>query len=192
MRRIGTAALALLLLGAPRVVAAQAVEPGAQASLEASLDGSEVLGSAVGFVGMAGLLSLDGHFGFGAAGSLMLGSITVESAGAGSDLDLRLAYGGMLLQMVLAGSRDRSLALRTLVGAGNAKIKDTVYGLEIGADNFGVVEPQLVGTTSLAGPLRLGAGVGYRYVFGVEDLPGVVAADLRSFSARMRLEVRTR
>jgi hypothetical protein len=158
--------------------------------LEASLAGSTVLESAA-FLGMAGLLSLDGRFTFGAGGSLMLGPTTVESDGAGSDLDLRLAYGGLVLQVNLVGSRDRYLALRALVGAGNAKIEDTVYGLEIGADNFGVVEPEVVGMISLAGPLQLGLGVGYRCVFGVDDLPGVGASDLRGPSAKVRVSIHT-
>ncbi|HSG07289.1 MAG TPA: hypothetical protein VLA36_02960 [Longimicrobiales bacterium] len=191
MRRIGLFALALLLLEGPRAVAAQAAQPRAHASLEASLAGSSVLESTVGFLGMAGLLSLDGRFSFGAGGSLMLGPTTVESDGAGSDLDLRLAYGGVLLQLKLVGSTDRYLALRALVGAGNAKIEDTVYGLEIGADNFGVVEPEVVGMIPLAGPLGLGLGVGYRGVFGVDDVPGVGPSDLAGPSAKVRVSIRT-
>lgn len=191
MRRIGLSALALLLLGGPRAVAAQATQPRAHASLEASLAGSTVLESATAFLGMAGLLSLDGRFAFGAGGSLMLGATTVESDGAGSDLDLRLAYGGVLLQLNLVGSGDRYLALRALAGAGNAKLEDTVYGLEIGADNFGVVEPEAVGMVSLAGPLQLGFGVGYRHVFAVDDLASLVSADLKGPFAKVRVSIRT-
>jgi hypothetical protein len=191
MRSTGLPVLALFLVGSPGVLAAQASETRADASLEASLARTTVQGSGSNFAGAAGLITLDGTFAFGAAGWLMMGSSTVEGDGAGSDLALSVGYGGLLLQATLAGSPDRNLALRALVGAGNAKIKLPVVGSEIAADNFGVLEPEVLGTVTLAGPLQLGLGAAYRHVFGVEDLPNVAAGDLRGFSARVRLSIRT-
>jgi hypothetical protein len=191
MRRTGPSALALLLLGAPPALVAQTSEPRAHASFEASLIETTVLESAATFAGAAGLMSLDGRFAFGAGAVLMLGSSTAEGDGTGSDLDLRLAYGGLLLQMTLAGSAERYLGLRTMIGAGNAKLDRLDVGSEVAADNFGVLEPEVVGAISVAGPLHVGLGAGYRHVFGVDDLPNVVPGDLRGFSARVRLSIRT-
>jgi hypothetical protein len=192
MRRTGLPALALLILGAPQAVAAQTADRRAQASFEVSLAESTVLDAGSTLLGAAGLLSLGGRFAFGAAGALMLGSATVESSGAGSDLDLRMGYGGVLFHVTLVGSGDRYVALRGLIGAGNAKINEPVVGFEIGAENFGVIEPELVGALTLAGPLQVGLGAGYRHVFGVNDLPGIAPADLEGFSAAARLSVRIR
>jgi len=192
MRPTGLPALALVVLGVPHAVVAQLPEPRTQASVEASLIVSTVRESVTTFAGLAGLLSLDGRFAFGAGGGLMLGSATVDGEGPGSDLDLRMAYAGLLVHLTLFGSPDRYVALRTLVGAGSAKIELPVVGSEIAADNFGVLVPEIVGSVPLAGPLQMGLGAGYRHVFGVDDLPNVAPGDLEGFSARIRLSVRTR
>lgn len=190
MRRTGLPALALLLLGAPQAVAAQTTDSRAHASFEASLAGTTVLDAGSTLLGGAGLLTLGGRLAFGASGALMLNSSTLESSG--SDLEFRMAYGGVLLQFTLAGSEDRYVAIRGLIGAGNAKIKEPVAGFEVGADNFGVLAPEVAGALTLVGPLQIGLGVGYRHVFGVNDLPGVAPADLKGFSAGVRLSARIR
>lgn len=177
------------LLGAPRSVSGQAAERQAHASLEVSLAATSVRESATTLAGAVGLLDLGGRLAFGAGGAIMIGSSALE--GGGLDQDLHLGYGGAVLQFTLTGSPQRYLALRTLVGSGNAKIKLAVGGGEVAADNFGVLEPGLVGTVTLAGPLRLGAGVAYRHVFGVDDLPNVVPADLKGPVAQVRISIRT-
>jgi hypothetical protein len=189
MRRTGLPALALLLLGGPQAVAAQTTDSRAHASFEAALTETRVLGAGSTLLGGAALLTLGGRLSFGASGALMASSSTLESSG--SDLEFRMAYGGVLLQFTLVGKEeDRYVALRGLIGAGNAKIKEPVAGFEIGADNFGVLAPEVVGTLTLVGPLQAGLGVGYRHVFGVNDLPGVAPDDLKGFSAGVRLSVR--
>jgi len=191
MRCTGLFALALVLLGVPRGLAAQQPEARAHASLEASVVVTSVRESATTLAGAAGLLSLGGRFAFGAGGALMLRPSVVEGVGGGADLDLRMAYGGLVVQAILLGSGNRYVALRTLVGAGNAKLEIPVVGPEIAADNFGVLEPELVGTVSVTGPFQVGLGAGYRHVFGVDDLPNVAVGDLTGFSASVRLSVRT-
>jgi len=191
MRRTGLPALALLLVGVPQAVAAQTAESRALAAFEVSLAQTTVLDAGSTLLGAAGLLTLGGRFAFGARGTLMLSPATLKSSSAGSDLDYRQAYGGVLLQVLVAGSGDRYVALRGLVGAGNAKITEPVAGFEIGSDNFGVLEPEIVGALTLAGPLQAGLGVGYRHVFGVNDLPGIATADMQGFSAGLRFSVST-
>ena len=189
MRRIGLPALALLVTGVLSAPSAQAQEHRAYASFEISLAATTVRESTKASAGAAGLLNFGGRFGFGAGGTIMLGPSALEAGGL--EQDLHLAYGGVILQMTLAGSSRRHLALRALAGAGNAKIKLAVGGAEVSADNFGVLEPELVGTVTLAGPLQVGAGLGYRHVFGVDDLPNVIPADLKGPVAQVRISLRT-
>lgn len=191
MRRTGLTVLAILLLGGPGPLLAQDADAPAQASVEAYWVGTTIQGSAESMVGGAALLTLGGRLAFGAAGAFMLGSSTVESSGAGTDLALSLAYGGLLLQARLAGTSERYVAFRTLFGAGNAQLDRLDVGAGVAVDNFGVLEPELVGALTLLGPLQIGVGVGYRHVFGVEDLPNLTAQDLRGFSGRIRLSVGT-
>ena len=192
MRHTGLPALALVLMGAPQAVVAQTADSRAHASFEVSLAQTTVLDAGSTLVGAAGLLTLGGRFAFGAAGALMLSASTLKSSSAGSDLDFRQAYGGVLLRFLVVGSGDRYVAVRGLVGAGNAKITEPVAGFEIGSDNFGVLEPEIVGALTLVGPLQVGLGAGYRHVFGVNDLPGIAPADMKGFSVGLRLSVRTR
>ena len=192
MRHTGLPALALVLMGAPQAVVAQTADSRAHSSFEVSLAQTTVLDAGSTLLGGAGLLTLGGRFAFGAAGALMLRASTLKSSSAGSDLDFRQAYGGVLLRFLVVGSGDRYVAVRGLVGAGNAKITEPVAGFEIGSDNFGVLEPEIVGALTLVGPLQVGLGAGYRHVFGVNDLPGIAPADMKGFSVGLRLSVRTR
>ena len=192
MRSTGLLAAVLLAAMAPGPVAGQALGASAVASVEAFATGTTIQGSAKAFGGGAALLTLGGRFSFGAAAALMLGPSKVEGDGGGSALDLRVSYGGVLLQVRVAGSEDRSLSLRTLVGAGNARIEVPLAGMEVSSDNFGFAEPQLVGQLPLSGPFRLGFGAGYRMVFGVEDLPNLAPRDLQGPSAQLSISVGTR
>ena len=76
------------------------------------------------------------------------------------------------------------------MGAGNAKIVLPVTEAEIDADNFGVLEPEIVGTWRMSTHLEAGVGVGYRFVTGVEDLTGVSASQLRGPSVGVFVSAR--
>jgi hypothetical protein len=191
MRPTGLLALALLLAGAPGAASAQAADARAHGRVEVSLSATPILESAEAMVGTAALLNLGGRLAFGVGGNLMLGTSVLESDGAAPDLELRMAYAGLLLQVRVLGSARNSLALRGLVGAGNAKIRLPVVGSEVATDNFGVLEPEVVGTFTLMGPLQLGVGAGYRRVFGVGDLPTVAPTDLMGYTARVRISIGT-
>ena len=189
MRRIGLSALALLMLEASLAPSIGAQDHRARASLEVSMAATTVRESTKASAGAAGLLNLGNRFAFGAGGTIMLGPSAME--GGGLEQDLHVAYGGVILQVTLAGSPRRHLALRALAGSGNAKIKLAVGGAEVSADNFGVLQPELLGTVTIMGPLQMGAGLGYRHVFGVDDLPNVTPADLKGPLAGIHLSLRT-
>ncbi|MBM4373302.1 MAG: hypothetical protein FJ098_16720 [Deltaproteobacteria bacterium] len=180
------AAVAWAALAAP--AAAQWVDTAA-VSAEASLamttvqGGLELMGSG------AVLLGLTPRFSVGGGGSVLLGPRELPGSTRGTDQELRLAWGGLVVQLDVARRDDRHVWVRILGGAGNAKVDLAVVRTRIASDNFGVFVPEVGGSVRLRGPVRLGAALGYRAVLGVEDLPGLVPADLRGPSARVLLSV---
>lgn len=161
------------------------------AALEVSAMLTTLRGKAGIFAGAAGLLGWGEGFAVGGAARIQGTDNTIATGSPDSDLQLVTAYGGLLTQLSLPVDAPGDLFVRVLLGAGSAKIRLPVVGTEIAADNFAVIEPEVVLLRGLAGPLRVGAGVGYRLVFGVEDLPGLGAGDLRGPSARIFLHIGT-
>lgn len=180
------AAVAWATLAAP--AGAQWVDTAA-VSAEASLaittvqGGAELMGSGAVLFGLTPRLSVGG------GGSVPLGARALPGSTRGTDQELRVAYGGLVVQLDLARRDEWHLWVRVLGGAGNAKVDLAAVRTRIASDNFGVFAPEVGGSAYLKGPLRVGAAVGYRAALGVEDLPGLVPADLRGPSARVLLSV---
>jgi len=70
-----------------------------------------------------------------------------------------------------------------------AKVSLPIVGTELAADNFGVVEPEIVGVLPLRSFAALRAQVGYRLAYGVEDLPQVDAKYLRGATVTVSLSL---
>lgn len=190
---IRTAALllALVLTCVPAPAGAQQ-EPArnAQAYLGVGLGTTKIHDQGTTVAGGAALLSLGHRVAFGGAGWVMLGRSTVNGRDAASHYDLRVAWGGLIGQTRLLGDRSRALDLRALVGAGNGKVTLPLVNTLIASDNFGVLEPELLGTVRLHPLLYIEGGLSWRWVFGVQDLPGVSSRDLQGFSARLGIAIR--
>ena len=156
-------------------------EPGSPAAalFEGSLVTTVVKGDLTGMGGGAILVGLTRRLMVGGAGAFMFGQRRLAGTVPGSDLDLRMAYGGLVAQWQLAEHGDRALWVRTLAGVGNGSMDLALVGTEIAADNFGVFAPEVGGRLLVNGSFQAGLSAGYRAVFAVEDLPGVTAADLR-------------
>lgn len=161
----------------------------AHAYLGASLGTTRLHDQTSTMAGGALLLSLDGRLAFGGGGWVMLGGDTVEGQASGSRYDFRMSYGGLMAQARILGRPRAALELRTLVGAANAKVRLPVVNTLIAADNFGVVEPEVVGSFRILPGLDAQASVAWRWTFGVQDLPGLSPNDLRGFSARIGLAI---
>ena len=168
---------------------AQAPGAPAVASAEASLALTTLNGGAAWMGSAAAFLGLTPRFSLGGAGSVLLGTRSLPGSAPGTDQELRTAFGGLVVQLEVARREDRHLWIRVLAGAGNAKLELAPVGTQIASDNFGVLVPEVGGTIRLAGPLRVGAALGYRAVLGVDDLPGLSPSDLRGPSARVLLSV---
>lgn len=177
------------LLCAAAPLAAQVAAGSTPASAEASLAITTLRGEAAWLASGSALLGLTPRISLGGAGSVVLGATDLAGSVPGSDLELRVAFGGLLAQLLVLESGERSVWLRLLAGGGNAKVDLAAVGTQIAADNFGVLVPEIAVTVRLVGPLRGGAAVGYRTTFGVEDLPGVARSDLRGLAAGVSLSL---
>ncbi|MEJ2203035.1 MAG: hypothetical protein P8170_02890 [Gemmatimonadota bacterium] len=190
---IRSALLGVTVLGcliSPVVLRAQATEQiPAFAVLEASLTFSTLRGEASSFVGGTGLLSTGGRLAVGGAGWIQATDAAIPTGTQGSELELLVAYGGVAVQVALRDREPVGVFVRALLGAGSARVRLPVVGTEIAADNFGVVEPEVAILRHLPSIFSIGAGLGYRFVFGVEDLPGVRSGDLRGPVARLFVRV---
>ena len=175
-----------LSLGPAGPLAAQESEAsstprGAEAHAAAALrvtplrDGTEVMAGGELLLTRAGSLSI------GASGWFLLTDHPILGDIAETDLDLRVAYGGLVVrQRALEGPTSVSVGL--LLGAGNARISLVAVETEIAADNFGIIEPEVVLERSLTARLGVQARFGRRWVYGVEDLPQVAPSQLAGWS----------
>lgn len=180
----------LLLLARPTLAVGQ--EPAeARAAIEAALRLSSVHGEAAVLAGGSGLLHLGGRIAFGGGGWLGLGTVRIDTGRPATDKSLRLAYAGVVAEGEIRRGPDWDLRARALVGAGSAKVSDRLIGLQLGVDNFGVVEPEIGGSWHLGGGAWLTGGLAYRFTFGVEDLPDVSDDSLRGTSLRVGITLRS-
>lgn len=189
-RRVSAAlAVACLAMCAapPDAVAQQDPQRRASATLEGSLALTSLDGGASWMAGATGLLCLGYRLSLGGSGFLALEPRRLAGSAPGSELDLRVAFGGLTAQLDLVETGGREAWARLLVGAGNARLDLAAARTRIASDNFGVLQPEVGGTVRVGRRVRAGAAVGYRVTFGVEDLPGVGGVDLRGPSARLLL-----
>ena len=181
---------ALLAIAGPAPLRAQGADTlGARASLavEGSLRLTRIRGETVRMGGAAALLNLGGRFSFGLAGWTMFSALTIERPGGA--LNFSFSYGGAIGELRLADTGSLVYSARLLLGAGTGKLNLPAVGTEIEADNVGVLEPEACATWSPVRRVRLDAAIGYRAVFGVQDLPGVSGDDLRGPTVRLTLRL---
>lgn len=181
-------ALTLITLLGPATLRAQQ-ERRAAFDLEPAAGVTALRDQPSAFGGGSGLLDLGGPVRFGGAGWILFDTPRLPGGAAG--YDLHVAYGGVLLEAPLAARSRATLSARLLLGVGNAKVSVPVAATLLGADNFGVVEPEIHASLGLSGTLAVTVGASFRATFGVEDLPGVAPADLRGASVRAGLSFRT-
>lgn len=183
------AVLLLLTLVGPGALHAQ--DASARANVEAALRVGALRGSAKMFVGGIGLLDLGGRVALGGGGWILLGRSRISAGSADADRDLRVAYGGVVAEVELLSDPGWDVRARALVGAGNGKISLRLAGVQLAADNFGVVEPEVCGSWHLSARTRAVGTVAYRHAFGVSDLPSVSGNDLSGFSLGVGLAIRS-
>jgi hypothetical protein len=125
----------------------------------------------------------------GGGGFAMTRNVELRGSEAGSGFELGMGYGGVLLRYLRPLLPRMTGETGLLVGAGHAEVRDLLAGREVGSDNFVVLEPEACLSIRLFWKAFLGASVGYRLPLGVEDLPGVSAADLESVTSSVFLRL---
>lgn len=146
---------------------------------QAGLRGTRVSGNTSTMLGGDVRISVRPDLAVGGAGWLLNNSRAVEAGSGDTGLLLDVSYGGLLVEQRLFGAEaGGTLHVRLTAGAGNAKVTLAGVGTEIAADNFGVLEPEIALGWRLHRLLTLRSQIGYRLVFGVDDLPQVEASDV--------------
>lgn len=138
-------------------------------------------------VGGDARISFGTSFSLGGGGWALTKPLGISGVAGGSDLELTISYAGVQSEYRLVQAGATGIGLRLLVGAGSATVSLPIIGTELAADNFGVIEPEIVGIFPLRDIVELRAHLGYRIVYSVEDLPQVDPEDLRGATLTLSL-----
>lgn len=139
--------------------------------------------------GLSFLLTPQARWALGAGGWALFERLTIDGTSRGPAMEMTLGYGGVLGRVHLVRGPRMGAQAELLLGAGNAKVVVPLVDAQIGGDNFLVAEPGV--SVSVAGPLGLEAGLGlsYRFLAGVEDLPGLDSSDLTGASVTVSVSL---
>lgn len=144
-------------------------------------------------VGGGGGVIIDHTIAIGGAGYGLANNVTEENAPSTRPY-INMGYGGGFIQYI---DRSNDLVHMTggvLIGGGGAGYRAAYGGNTEGQSNYGdemndaffVVEPNVEGVLNIAKYFRLGIGVSYRYVSGIEAA-GLSNSDFEGPSARITL-----
>ena len=131
-----------------------------------------------------------GDWTIGGGGYSLARPVDVPTLRPGMSHELRLGYAGIVGEYSFALNRSIDGNAGALFGAGNARLKDPVTGVEVGSDNFFLLDAGVTFTRPVKWKLQAGVGIGYRYALGVEDLLGVEPSDLRGVTFTLSLRWR--
>lgn len=138
--------------------------------------------------GWAGL-TFGNRFSLGGGGVALTREVHLTGSESGTGFELGMGYAGVLLGYHHPGRSRIGGQAGLLVGAGHAEVRDRLMGRDVGADNFGVMEPEVGLSFALLPWLHLSGTVGYRMVWGVGDLPLVQQEDLQGTAGTLSLRV---
>lgn len=142
------------------------------------------------FVGGHAALLLRRQVYLGVAGAGLVNNPKVPSTGddATTGPEIDMGYGGFLAGYILPTSQFLELAFDAQIGAGGVTLSEKADRDEEDWDAFFLFEPGARAQLNLSRIARIGFGLGYRFVGGV-DTPGLTDSDLRGFtgSATVRL-----
>lgn len=162
-------AAALCLTGLSRPARAQ--DPGPDRALPGAVDlylgVTELAQVAAGEAGFGASIDIGGGFRIGGAAWSILRRIDEGPVMEGSGLALGLGYGGAFAEVALGRL---PLSARLLIGGGAATLRTEAVGTRYDTETFVVLEPGVLGTVRVAGPLSLGALAGFRWIRGADSL----------------------
>jgi len=153
------------------------------------LEGGQVAGARRMFVGGWGGLVFGNDLVVGGGGAALSRRVEITGSESATGFDLGVGFGGIYVRYAAARWGAIAGEWGLLLGAGHAEVNDRLVGLEVGADNFMVLAPEAGLTYEVFRELHLGVSVGYRYVWGVEDLPLLSSEDFRSVTGTLSVRV---
>jgi len=183
-----------ILLALPGPLRAQAAqdasfEERAEAAAAFLAKGTWIAGEPRVFLGGWGGLVFRERFVLGGGGFALTKDVELSRMPSGLGSQVGMGYAGVFFKYWGSVLPRLSGEGSLLFGAGHAQVRNSLTGQETGSDNFMVMEPEGALHLRLLGSLYLGAAAGYRFVFGVEDLTGLSAEDLRAFTGTLSLRL---
>ena len=129
----------------------------------------------------------------GGGGYGLTNDIKADISDPDNELFLNFGYGGFLLEYIINSRKMFHFTCNTLIGAGGVSYKEKNYrdpGSSDDSDSFFVIEPGANIMLNFHENIRVGIGVSYRYVRGVDyaklkdsDLSGVTGVITFKFGA---------
>ena len=159
-----------------------------RAVLGASTQVSWVADQSAWFVGGKVGLIFQERLAINAAGYAQASSLYVGGTGPGTSFRLSMGYGGLLAEYLLRTDEDLDVTVASLVGMGHGELVAPVQQIQITADNFFVLEPEVFVRYRVFPWARIFASGGYRFAWGV-SLPGVTAGDLNGASLGLGIQI---
>ena len=143
------------------------------------------------FVGGQGGWIINHSFVLGGKGYGLANNVDIEGS---QNLKLDFGCGGVLLEYIFSSEKLLHVGINTMIGAGGVCYAEKDYSndyekeVDYNSSSFFVLEPGINLDINVSSYFRIGAGVTYRYVSGVEyenlsnsDLSGVSAQILFKF-----------
>ena len=169
---------------------AQELPSTAPAYLQAGLRLTSVHGDIAPLLRGSALVGLSEKLSLGGGGSILLSDRAVEGNVSFPRQLLGFGYGGIVIEIgAFSIGSISSFSARTLLGAGNADLRDLVSGTRIASDNVLVIEPELLLGLPLSPRLQARFGLSYRHAWGVQDLEEVTRGDLSGPSLGVLLRI---
>ena len=142
------------------------------------------------FVGGRGGWILNHTFAVGLGGYGLVNSATWDNSSSDAIPRLTMGYGGLELEGIINSDKIVHFTIHALIGYGAVDYLDADYLKEFSldtwksADAFFVAEPAFNVDINITTYFRLGIGVSYRYVSGVE-LVGITNEDISGFTGNL-------
>ena len=102
---------------------------------------------------------------------------------------LNVGYGGGIVEYIVLSDKLIHFSVNTLIGAGGVNYRERYWDwdddldLDLDdADDFFVVEPGVDLMLNVAPVFRVGVGVSYRHVYGIDELKGLSDSDMSGLS----------
>ncbi len=96
----------------------------------------------------------------------------------GNDLNLR--YGGLEFEYIGLSDEVLHFTVHTGLGRGWVSYENTDF-----SHRFFYIEPTVNGEINIVGWFRINAGVGYLWVDGIQDMPGLSTGDIRGLTGTL-------